>query len=366
MHVLFLASWFETPLHPTAGQAVKDLAYALSRQGVSTNILFQSLENVPEFSDDKVIQIWHSRFRMRGRIYPIISLFSIFSFYQVFKRYIIKNGIPDLVNVHSYSVMPFGAYISKKYNIPLVYSEHSSKIGLNKINFIEKRRIQSCLSYCKKVIAVSNALKNRMNKNFRCKIEVIPNTIDFNLFSFDEKMGTSHDIIMINLLNKNKQVDKGIEVFKIWNRRYPDSKLFIIGDGPERINLERLAKELNIFERVLFLGELKIDRWMPILKSSACLLLTSKYETFGVVVLEAIASGTPVVALENQGIDDIVFDSVYKLSPQAAFDEICNEIERALLNYNISTMQGIREKAQGLFSYQTIAKKYLDVYNDFI
>ena len=140
----------------------------------------------------------------------------------------------------------------------------------------------------KETVAVSEYLKKAM-LSFKANVRIIPNTINFDFFVPGVNRN-EEQLIMINLLTENKQVYKGIDAFKCWKSKHTNGKMYIIGDGPEKSSLERLAEN----EKVYFPGEQKESDWIEILQSSACLLLMSKSETFGVVILEALACHIPV------------------------------------------------------------------------
>ena len=77
MHVLFITSWFETPSRPTAGKAVKDLAIALSQQGISVSILFQSAERLPAHFKSGGLDIFHIRSFSISKLYPVFNFWAL-------------------------------------------------------------------------------------------------------------------------------------------------------------------------------------------------------------------------------------------------------------------------------------------------
>ena len=94
-----------------------------------------------------------------------------------------------------------------------------------------------------------------------------------------------------------------IKIFDRVNKEIP-SKLLMVGDGPERIQVEQLSRELGLDNRVKFLGKLRVIE--NILAISDIFVLPSETESFGLVALEAAACGTPVVAASVGGLQDLV------------------------------------------------------------
>ena len=107
----------------------------------------------------------------------------------------------------------------------------------------------------------------------------------------------------ISNFRKVKRIQDVIKSFKIINESIP-SKLVLVGDGPERAKMERLARELNISTDVNFLGNLKSTK--EVLNISDLFMLPSSSESFGLAALEALACGVPVIATNKGGIPEVV------------------------------------------------------------
>lgn len=363
MHVLFITSWFETPSRPTAGKAVKDLAIALHRQGISVSILFQSFERLPWQSKSGVIDVFHFRSVSRTKFYPVFNLGPLKKGIHHFQEYVNKKGKPDLIHIHSYSSLALGHEIYRLFKIPFLYTEHSSQVAEQKIGLIKRGIIKFYLKESKATVAVSQYLKKAMlgiNSNAR----IIPNTIDFDFFV----PGVSRKeerLIMINLLTENKQVYKGINAFKHWKSKYGHAEMYIIGDGPEKSSLLRIAANENVH----FQGEQKESDWIEILQSSACLLLMSKSESFGVVVLEALACHIPVICFDNGGVKEIAQwipnTHMLRILDSSASDmAIAAAIDASIKNFSIDEAIRVRKVLNNKFGYTPVSSAYIEVYNE--
>ena len=364
MHILFIPTWFETPDHPVRGRAMKDLAYALVREGVKVNFLFQSGEKIPQISRlEHGVEIWNSFSTARGKLYPLWNSSSLSAYQNTFENYQTAHGRPDLVHVHSYPVLAIAHLLRRKYGIPFVYTEHSSKIAGQKINFVERVLINHYLEKKTPVFAVSQYLKDRLSAYTRHSIGVLPNTIDFSLFSPGLVAHPRH-LLMVNTLDQNKQVDLGIKAFARWQKQIPDACLHIIGEGPERIHLEQLIQQLGLQGSVRLWGEKGVLEWLPLLKSASCFLLMSRSESFGVVVLEALACQVPVVALQNKGIGEIpLVPGLYILPLFSNEVDISQAIEQAISEFDEEQLALSRAMLQSLFDYPVVAGKYMEEYH---
>lgn len=132
------------------------------------------------------------------------------------------------------------------------------------------------------------------------KISVIPNGIDFKAI---QKIPSSHagcDVLFAGRLIKDKNVDVLLEAVAGVKNQLPDIRCCVIGDGPERDRLVALADDLGLKGNVEFLDFMGYDEYIALMKSSRLFVLPSSREGFGIVLLEAMASKTPVVAVRSE------------------------------------------------------------------
>jgi N-acetyl-alpha-D-glucosaminyl L-malate synthase BshA len=144
-----------------------------------------------------------------------------------------------------------------------------------------------------------------------CRIEVIPNFIDPEIYNrtkytsvFDEQVGRDTRVLMH--ISNFRSVKRIPDVLKTFARvaRKVNAVLVMVGDGPERVDAEQLARELGIDDHVFFLG--KIDAVAPLLAGADLFLLPSDRESFGLSALEALSSGVPVIGTDVGGLPEVV------------------------------------------------------------
>jgi L-malate glycosyltransferase len=162
--------------------------------------------------------------------------------------------------------------------------------------------------------AVSSFLQRETLNTFgctACRIEVIPNFIDPDVYDrskytsvFDEQVGRDTRVLMhVSNFRPVKRIPDVLQVFARVSKRVP-SVLVMVGDGPERVDAEALARELGVDDRVFFLG--KIDAVAPLLAGADLFLIPSDRESFGLGALEALASGVPVIGADVGGLPEVV------------------------------------------------------------
>jgi glycosyltransferase involved in cell wall biosynthesis len=164
------------------------------------------------------------------------------------------------------------------------------------------------------IIAPSYFTKKQIIETFKIpskKIEVIHEGVDTSKFNpnnkpiFRDKFKSQYVILFVGALVKTKNVDKLIRVFNYVQKRI-DASLVIVGEGPEKSNLMKIVKELNLTNKVFFEGFVK-DEDLPYYYSSCDIFAScSIIEGFGLIFLEAMASGKPVVAFNIASIPEVV------------------------------------------------------------
>ena len=160
-------------------------------------------------------------------------------------------------------------------------------------------------------IAVSDWTKDRLEAlvGMESEIAVLPNGVNLKFISEIKPAGQGlsgnsggkiYDIIFAGRLIKDKNVDVLIKAVSLLKRDYPEFCCCVVGDGPEKKALEKLAQELGVQKNVIFEGFQEYGALIGKIKASKVLVLPSSREGFGMVVIEAFACGVPVVTVREK------------------------------------------------------------------
>ena len=224
----------------------------------------------------------------------------------------------ELLHVHYAIPHAYAGYMAKKMLeaegifLPMVTTLHGTDITLVGNHPFYKPAVTFSINNSDIVTSVSQSLKSDTLRLFQVKkdIQVVPNFIDTSkyvdsvtncsrvmLASKEEKI-----ITHVSNFRKVKRIDDVIKVF--YNiQKEVKSKLVLVGQGPEREMAEEMVYNLNIEDKVLFLGESnEIDK---VLSFSDLFLLTSQTESFGLAALEAMANGVPVISTNTGGLPEV-------------------------------------------------------------
>jgi N-acetyl-alpha-D-glucosaminyl L-malate synthase BshA len=238
----------------------------------------------------------------------------------------LSSKIVDMVKVHQIDVLhvhyaiphAYAGYMAKKMlheegvELPIVTTLHGTDITLVGSHPFYKTAVTFSINKSDAVTSVSQSLKEDTQRLFNTKkdITVIPNFIDLDKYTPTTKncqrdllaMPDERVITHISNFRSVKRIPDVIHIFHAIQKEIP-SKLMMIGEGPEREKAEQLCTELNIENKVVFLGN--SNEVNKILCFSDLFLLPSETESFGLSALEAMASGVPVVSSNSGGLPEV-------------------------------------------------------------
>lgn len=229
----------------------------------------------------------------------------------------------DLLHVHYAIPHASAAYMAKRIlkekniNIPVVTTLHGTDITLVGKDPSYEPVVTFSINKSDGVTAVSEDLKKDTLDHFDIyqHIEVIPNFIDLGRFNRQKKdhfktaICPNGEKLMVHTSNfrKVKRVEDVIYVFNNVRKIIP-AKLLLVGDGPERIKMEKLCRELGTCEDIRFLG--KLEAVEEVLSVSDLFLMPSEKESFGLAALEAMSCEVPVISSNAGGIPELNIDGV--------------------------------------------------------
>ena len=294
---------------------------------------------------------------------------------------VVKYEKLDLLHVHYAIPHASAAYMAKQIlksqgiSIPYITTLHGTDITLVGKDPSFEPVITFCINESDAVTAVSESLRQDTYAHFATtrEIHVIPNFIvpnqeaDNTSSEVRRKYATDDEKILCHVSNfrKVKRIEDVVKIFALVNQKI-NAKLILAGDGPERYTAERLVRELELCDKVIFLG--KVRDTSHVLEISDLFLLPSETESFGLAALEAMAVGVPVISSNTGGIPEVnIHGETGYLSNVGDVEEMAQNALKILTDEKIlKVFKEIALKRAHFFDLDKILPMYENIYFDLI
>jgi glycosyltransferase involved in cell wall biosynthesis len=392
LHVLLIPSQrFVAEDNPVGGIFQLDLSLALQRSGLRVGIVAPMPRSLRGWrlselgrrrtwtsSDDQGVVIvrpdhyaWvPSRTPYLSRAYQV-SLGK-----RLFERYIEQYGMPDLV--HAHNVLFAGAVafnLKKNYGLPYVLTEHSSAYITHTIKRWQESTVRDVLRNADHRFVVSNYLASAMEEKYGAFMqpwERMPNIVSTEFTT--ARLGASNAderrpgfrFLNIAAMLPWKNQSNLLRAFATSFKDRNDVHLGIGGDGPLRSELECLSQDLGIRDRVEFMGVLSREQVVEQFQASDAYVLSSDFETFGVVLIEAMAMGRPVIATDCGGPKEIVDDQNGMLVPVDDVTALADAMSRMVERARQYSQKDLRDRCIAEYGEGVIVGRHVAIYKSLI
>ncbi len=387
MKVLIVPSWYP----PDGGSFFKEQAQAVAETGISTDVLSLRIKGIRDIVKDRSLlsdrKLKKSRengidvYRAIYTKFPLTEKYNIHPWSEkllrLFEVYTEEEGLPDLIHVHSSLWAGNGAaLIKEKYDIPYVLTEHRSRFVENnqfaqrRIKPFHKPVISKALKSASKIILVSNKLRKSLleiEPSVSQRMVVIPNFIDTSSFRPAEKQLPAEPFRFFSLGNLEhvKGMDILIEAFGILKKNIDTPvKLKIGGRGSLMAALKNQTRRAGIENDIIFTGKLTRSQVIDQMQNSHAFVLASRFEAFGVVFIEALATGLPVISTKSGGPEEIINNENGFLAELEDPIKLAETMEYMIKNYHRFDLSTIRHQAVKNYSHKSTAKNITDIYNE--
>jgi teichuronic acid biosynthesis glycosyltransferase TuaC len=277
----------------------------------------------------------------------------------------------DLIHAHfSYPDGVAGARLAKRHGVPLIISEHAPWDSWMRRRSV-RRPVLAAARRAAAIVAVSTSVRDSILPfvDDPSRVHVVPVGVDettFVLGSAQER--EPGQVLYVGFLNFNKGVDVLLRAMRLLSDRGVPARLLLVGGGDFRDThrqarrLQALASELDVDEGIRFLGQLTPAEVAKLMRESSVLVLPSRAESFGAVLVEALASGTPVIATSSGGPQDIVAPEVGRLVPPGDPAPLAEAIANVLGEGDRYPARRLREFALERYRWDDIADRYRALY----
>jgi len=322
---LWLPSWYPNKLGPFDGDFIQRHARAVSsfipvhvfyivrdKRGTITRDV--KMENSIQGNLHETIVYYYSP---GSSISLVERIHSHRKYTRLYRRHLEKHfseyGVAALAHVHiAFKAGMIALWLKRKYNIPYLLTEQwtiyleEAVPGFDSLSWYAQSQIQAVFKSALLVLPVSRFLGEVLKKRWPfISYEVVPNVVNTDIFFPEQRdAGDCLKLVHISTLTYQKNPQTLLRAAGILKSGGLDFKLQII--GPHQNELSELSKKLGLEDRITFLEEMPQEELAGILRKSDALILYSRYETFGCVLIEANACGIPVIVPETELMHELV------------------------------------------------------------
>ena len=328
LKVLLITSTYPSPYNPVAGIFVRELALALRQLGVDLRVValygrivwpFHKMRRYRFAIDDKPINpvlwvLYHKLRYLPGNVG--ITVRARFWSHVIAKKVYAKwpGFRPDVV--HAQTFIPgaiVGNDLAKRFGCGLLVSTHGADTRSGIKKFMQRIAILKLCRKAKAVVCVGESIRNRLLEYGvdEDTLHVIYNEMDLSKVHkgpnpIAEKYRDSFLVVGVGNLRRTKGFDLFIDAIRQLKPQYPDLHGLIVGDGGERQKLQEQIERLQLKGTIELVGAKLAAETMAYMDACDLFCLPSWSEGFGIVYLEAMAHAKCIIAVEGQGIADIV------------------------------------------------------------
>ena len=377
MNILFLPSWYESDSEKNAGIFFTEQAKALQKLGNNVTIAIVDILNYPYKSNKPKFKIFKEErhgfdvYRivlpsyMTGQV-PRIFFAYYAKYYRKLMKYMLAQGLNfDVMYAHSFWHAGYIATLLKKeYKLPLIVQEHRSMLITGEFSDKVNKYLKATVENSDSFYCVSSKLRDNVysRTGLRDGIDILPNMVD-DLFGYKQLENSNFTFSFIGTLNENKRIIQLLKCFDQVRKNHKDVCLKVAGDGPLREQVEELINSsADLSDSVEILGLLPREKVLDLLTETNVLVLPSAFETFGVVCIEAMAVGRPVICTRN-GSADYVDDSNGILIDVDSDEQLIDAMVRIYQDYAEYDQHLISERCVKMYSSSNVMTKVLTEMN---
>lgn len=386
LKILFLPAWYPSEVSPLSGVFIREHAKAAALYNdVVVMYAYHSpnyqLKGLYEASGavEEGIRTIRVRYRCpsgKGDFFisRLLRLWSLFSYFRHFMK---EDWRPDIIHAHVYSAGVPAVILGRFYHIPVVITEHWSWFILHQLTWERRLAARFALNRAKVVLPVSEHLKRQIESyGIRNSFQIVPNVVNTELFypsnSQDEDSqdeDSQKRLLLVANLSRQKGIPYLLQALKQVREKRSDFSLDIIGEGikgEKREEYQELAAKLRLEPVVKFHGAKAKEKVAEFMRNCHFFVQPSLWETFGVVYIEAMACGKPVIASDIPGPDEFINPDVGIMVAPKDVNALAEAIDFMLDHYKDYSSEKIANYATERFSYEAVGKKLDEIYHEVV
>jgi glycosyltransferase involved in cell wall biosynthesis len=371
MNILLLSHTYPDKNNSWRGSFVRDQASVLSKNNTVKVVYFKiDYEHFDPFAHPEVSESTNGNLTEYTltikRSFPVFNQINyLFRTYRFIRKSILSYFLPDIIHSHlTYPAGLLGTLLQKRKKIPGVITEHS-KITNYYRSWFHRKCVTYSLRNASGIIAVSESLKSEIVMISQKPCSVIYNIVDVEKFDIMPKPQSLINIGFLGGLgNNNKGLDLLIRALSLLDKS--SFRLHVGGKGILLETYVQMAKESGIDSNCIFYGEILRDKISEFYSKLDLFVLPSRYETFGIVLIEAMSCGLPVIATKCGGPEEIVTPVTGLLIEKENIPELTLALKNMVENLGSYDKAAIRNYAEKKFGKKIFIERIIRFYSEII
>ncbi len=376
LNILIIPSWYPSEMDPNGVPYIRVQAQALARAGHRVTVVFTQAYSLRTVAKQKRLMFGTRKAVVEGvteihsyfpktHIRRIDEMTRLIQGKRLLRKWTREEGLPDLVHVHVYMAGALGVWYHKNYKVPLVTTEHFTGFARNILKPWEMKRARKLYTFSSLNLAVSRSFANILWEKTGVSFEVLSNMVNTEEFyPSDRSESENYTYLFVGSLHDKKNPTMLLEAFIKEHKKDPSLRLILAGEGVLMGALKNRVAEEGITDAVSFPGFLRGEDVAKTMRCADAFVLPSRFETFGIVVVEAMASGLPVIMTRCGGVDSHIIDG-----ENGCVIEQDESRLREAMNFVCSRKwdkEKIRNYALDNFSEQVVVAKLVGLYEDIL
>ena len=367
LRVLVVPKWYPWPEHPVFGIFCREHARALATRHDVVVLASLATPNAefPVFrltdETEEGLRTLRVRYR-RPRLRPLALVCQLLGLLAALRRLRREGWRPDVVHAHVFSAALPALLLGRLTRAIVVVTEHYTGFQRGLVRGADRVIARTAFTRADLVAPVSEDLARHLRALApRARMVVMPNVVDTGVFSPAPRRGGARParLLTVGALAEKKGHVHLLDAMARM-RGSVDARLEVVGDGELRGQLEARAAELGLGDRVRFLGERPKEEVARLMREADLFVLPSLHETFGCVLIEAMASGLPAVAARVGGVPEVLDPAAGTLVAPSDPDALARAIEESLER----PFDGVElaQSAEERYGYEAFAQAWTAVY----
>lgn len=371
--VLLIPFWYPTPENPASGIFIQEHAKAAALYNDVT-VLFAAADRSLSWrwraTDALEQDIRTVRIRYGDPAWIKATYALYLASVLVWSLRLCRHGFrPDIIHAHVYHAGVPAVLLGCLLRVPVVLTENSTAFPRRSLGRIGRWKAKFAMERAALVLPVCLDLEEHIRAyGIRARFRIVPNVVDTKLFfpapAIRRREGEPRRILTVALLHPRKGIPCLLEALCLVRQKREDFRLDIVGDGPYRMQYEQLAAELGLTEHVRFHGFQAKPAVAEFMRKADFFVLPSRAENLPVAIVEALASGKPVIASHVGGIPEMLDETSGCLVPPDDAPALAEAISAMLDSYGRYDATQIAASARERYSYEAVGKQLDEIYRE--